>query len=104
MTVKCLTTTEKQSVCFYYKAGTELKDIAIIFLVSPRTINRVLIEGGLATPVQRSSADYKRFQQLLAKHNLTVEQLDLILSLHHTPHTNNNNETSRYTTVPQYQD
>jgi len=81
MTVKCLTQTQKDIIAYAYqhKRYTQ-KELAILYKVSERTINRILEEHGLASPVPRLKGEAYQAMQVLKRHNLTVEQLDAALS------------------------
>jgi DeoR/GlpR family transcriptional regulator of sugar metabolism len=80
MTVKCLTLTEKHFIAEQYdQRKMTQKELSEAFLVSERTINRVLIEKGLATPITRIKGDAYLVMQLLKKHNLDLAKLTRIL-------------------------
>ena len=81
MPVRCLTPEEKKDVIKAYSVDKLfLKDIAAAYCVSERTINRVLIEAGLATPVERIKGEAYQAMQLLKKHGYTVEELETLLN------------------------
>lgn len=78
MAVTCLTQHQKSLIIVRYsnKSMTQ-KEMAKCFDVSERTINRVLIEAGLATPVARIKGEAYQVMQLLKKYNITsVDQLE----------------------------
>lgn len=80
MTVRCLTKTEKQFIAEEYTKKKMLqKELAEFFGVSERTINRVLIEMGLATPVERIKGEAYQVMQLLKEYDVSREQLQLLL-------------------------
>lgn len=86
MTVKKLTTKQKEAVVVVYDSKTRtLKQIAGFLGVSTRTIGRVLEEAGLMKPVARLQADAKTVMALLYKHKITIEQLQHLLE--EFPHT-----------------
>jgi len=81
ITVKCLSAAQKDDVVSVYQAEQHnLKQIAKMFHTSARTINRVLQERGLATPVPRLQIRATKVLALLDKHHLTVEQLAYVLA------------------------
>ncbi len=82
MSVKCLSDVQKNFVIKAYQAKHKSqKELAQYLDVSERTINRVLIEAGLATPVARIKGEAYQVMQLLKKYGITsVEQLDRTLS------------------------
>ena len=77
MTVKCLNETQKNFVIKAYQAKHKSqKELAEYLNVSERTINRVLIEAGLATPVARIKGEAYQVMQLLKQYGITsVDQL-----------------------------
>jgi hypothetical protein len=80
VTVKCLTEVQKDAVVAYYKANVmNLKEMALCFGTSPRTVSRVLQERGLATPVPRLKGEAYQAVQLMKKYNLTVPGLKTVL-------------------------
>ena len=80
MAVKCLTEHQKKYIIFFYqKKNYQLKQLAEQFDVSPRTINRVLIEAGIATPVARIKGEAYHVMQLLKKHGLDRQSLEAML-------------------------
>lgn len=74
--VKCLTYEQKISLITLYKlkARTQ-KELSKEYGVSERTINRVLIEAGIATPVARIKGEAYQAMQLLKKYNMSVSML-----------------------------
>ncbi len=82
MSVKCLSDVQKNFVIKAYQAKHKSqKELAQYLDVSERTINRVLTEAGLATPVARIKGEAYQVMQLLKKYGITsVEQLDRTLS------------------------
>lgn len=78
MSVKCLNEAQKNFVIKAYQAKHKSqKELAEYLNVSERTINRVLIEAGLATPVARIKGEAYRVMQVLKKYGITsVEQLE----------------------------
>lgn len=77
MSVKCLNEAQKNFVIKAYQAKHKTqKELSIYLNVSERTINRVLIEAGLATPVARIKGEAYQVMQLLKQYGITsVDQL-----------------------------
>lgn len=82
MTVKCLTQTQKDQIVHWYKKKIyNQKELAKNYNTSERTINRVLIEYGLATPVARIKGEAYQVMQVLKKYNIhSANDLDAQLS------------------------
>lgn len=81
MPVKCLCDLTKARIIAKYKLNRyQQKELALRFNTSERTINRVLIEAGLLTPVAQIKADAYNVMQVLKKHSIAPIMLDLILS------------------------
>ena len=86
MTVKSLTNTKKTAIIEVYKSKTlNQKEIATGFNTSERTINRVLIEAGLLTPVAQLKADAYNVMQVLKKYNIDPSKLDQVLTAAYRP-------------------
>ena len=80
MSVKCLTKGQKDMIVFWYKNKIMTqKEIAARAYTSERTINRVLVEYGLATPVARIKGEAYQVMQLLKKHNVDLDTLKSLL-------------------------
>lgn len=83
MTVRCLTQPRKNQILDLYKRKLmNQKELAEYFGVSPRTINRVFIEAGVATPVERIKGEAYQVMQLLKKFNVDYHTLNLLLVAH----------------------
>lgn len=82
MTVKCLRDFQKDLACSWYKQKLKSqKELAEHFNTSERTINRVLIERGLATPVARIKGEAYHVMQYLQTMGISnVEDLKLHLA------------------------
>ena len=82
MSVKCLTQAQKDQIVYWYKQKTyNQKELAKNYNTSERTINRVLIEYGLATPVARIKGEAYQVMQVLKKYNIqSANDLDAQLS------------------------
>ncbi len=82
MSVKCLTQTQKDMIVHWYqKKIYNQKELAKNYNTSERTINRVLIEAGLATPVARIKGEAYQVMQVLKKYNIhSANDLDAQLS------------------------
>lgn len=80
MAIRCLTQHQKQYIIYFYqKKNYTQKHLAEQFEVSPRTINRVLIEAGIATPVARIKGEAYHVMKLLEKHGLDLNSLRSML-------------------------
>ena len=80
MAVKCLTDAEKNFIALSYKSKHKTqKELAEYLGVSERTINRVLEELGLATPVARIKGEAYQVMQLLKKYSLDKDSLNSLL-------------------------
>ena len=83
MSVKCLTSMEKQlAIEWYQKKLMNQKELAEQLKVSERTINRVFIEAGIATPVERIKGEAYHVMKLLKKHGVDYHKLNLMLETH----------------------
>ena len=81
MPVKCLTKAQKDLIIFWYKNKMfNQKELAERSLTSERTINRVLIEAGLATPVARIKGEAYHVMQLLKSYGLDLNELKTVLA------------------------
>ena len=80
MTIRCLSQEEKNVVIAYYKTKEHnQKTLATYAGVSERTINRVLIEAGLATPVARIQGEAHQVMQLVKAYGLSYQGLKNVL-------------------------
>lgn len=78
--VKCLTDVQKNFVIKAYQAKHKTqKELAQYLDVSERTINRVLVEAGLATPVARIKGEAHQVMQLLKKYGVDYAMLNRVL-------------------------
>lgn len=76
ITVKCVSETVKDQIVYHYKTRQyQNKEIAEAFSVSPRTVNRVLEERGLATPVARLKGEAYRIMKAIESADLTADQV-----------------------------
>lgn len=82
MSVRCLTKTQKDMIVHWYKQKIfNQKELAKNYNTSERTINRVLVEYGLATPVARIKGEAYQVMQVLKKYNIqSANDLDAQLS------------------------
>lgn len=80
MPVPCLNQSQKDSIVSLYqnKVMTQ-KELAHRFNVSERTINRVFIAAGIATPVARIKGEAYQVMQLLKKYNVNYSTLKTLL-------------------------
>ena len=80
MTVKCLTQAQKDLIAHWYKNKIySQKELAEKMATSERTINRVLVEYGLATPVARIKGEAYQVMQLLKKYGVDYATLNRVL-------------------------
>lgn len=80
MTVKCLSQEEKNIIITAYNSKcVNQKEIAQYWKVSERTINRVLIEAGVATPVARIKGEAYQVMQILKKYEIAASQLEPLI-------------------------
>ena len=81
MTVQCLTNLQKNVIVVQYiQKNYNLKELAKQYHTSERTINRVLIEVGVATPVARIQGEAYTVMQLLKEHGVDLPRLKQMLS------------------------
>ena len=81
MGTPCLTQPQKDSIVTLYQNKTMTqKQLAHRFNVSERTINRVFIAAGIATPVARIKGEAYHVMQLLKKYNVDLAMLKTILA------------------------
>lgn len=78
ITVKCLSELTKNYIVADYKNKHSIKLIAEEWLSTPRTVGRVLVERGVATPVARLKGEAYRVMQLLKTYNITPDQLEAL--------------------------
>ena len=80
MAIKCLTPEEKKDIAELYSNKTMIrKELAQAYLVSERTINRVLIEAGLATPVERKNGEAHQVMLLMKKYGFDIKALEELM-------------------------
>lgn len=80
MSVKCLTKAQKDLIAHWYKNKIySQKELTQKMATSERTINRVLIEYGLATPVARIKGEAYQVMQLLKKYGVDYATLNRVL-------------------------
>ena len=80
MSVKCLTEQQKAYVVYYYNLKkSSQKELAWQFGVSQRTINLVLIEAGVVTPVARIQGGAYTAMKLLKQYGLDIPGLKTFL-------------------------
>ena len=86
MGVRCLEKHQKLTVLdLYQRKIMNQKDLAAKFSVSERTINRILIEAGLATPVARIKGEAYHIMKLLKKYDLELNTLRILLGTMYGP-------------------
>ena len=80
MSVQCLEQPQKDSIISLYQNKVmNQKELAFRFNVSERTINRIFIEAGIATPVARIKGEAYQVMQLLKKYNVNYSTLKTLL-------------------------
>lgn len=94
MTVKSLCDVQKARIINHYNTGMQQKDLASAYSTSPRTINRVLTEAGLLTPVAQLKADAYNVMQVLKKYCIEPKDLESLILL--------NNRVLAYDAVVEY--
>ena len=78
--VKCLNIHRKNYIVYLYNKKTmNIKELAEYFEVSARTINRVLVEAGVATSVARIKGEAYQVMKLLEKYGYTKDSLEHLL-------------------------
>lgn len=84
MAVKCLNDVQKRTIAHLYRVkALNQKNLARQYEVSERTINRVLTEAGLATPVARIKGEAYHVMKLLEKYHLNLQTLTMMLERKH---------------------
>ena len=84
MTVKCLSQAKKDLLATWYRNKVyNQKELAEKLNTSERTINRVLVEYGLATPVARIQGEAYHVMKLLKKHGMDLNSLKNLLEPPH---------------------
>ncbi len=80
MTVKSLTPLQKKNIVYQWQSHQmNMKQLAAAYSTSSRTIQRVLIEAGVATHQERYQGMQYAIYQLTVKHQVTYNQLKKIL-------------------------
>lgn len=80
MAIRCLNKEQKDYITLYYTQKLlNQKELADRYYVSERTINRVLIEAGIATPVARIQGEAYHVMKLLEKYGLDRVSLTAML-------------------------
>ena len=80
MTVKKLNSAGKSEVLkMYFSKEYTLTEIAFMLEVSRRTVGRVIIEAGLATPVPRLQGEAYQAMKILNKYDISVSKLEDLL-------------------------
>ena len=78
--VKCLNKHQKKYIVYLYNKKTmNQKELAETYEVSARTINRVLIEAGVATTIARIKGEAYQVMKLLEKYGYTKDSLEQLL-------------------------
>ena len=80
MTVRCFTQVQKDTIVDQYQRKImSQKELALFYNTSERTINRILIEYGVATPVERIKGEAYHTMKLLERYKITLPLLNSIL-------------------------
>lgn len=79
MAIICLDEFQKDLIVRWYSNKISIVEIADLMKVSPRTIGRVLVERGFATPVPRLQEEAAGVMKLLKKYNVDPRDLEGIL-------------------------
>lgn len=83
MGTPCLTQPQKDSIVTLYQNKTMTqKQLAHRFNVSERTINRVFIAAGIATPVARIKGEAYQVMKLLKQYGVDYHTLNMLLERH----------------------
>lgn len=83
MTVKCITKAQKDLIVFWYQNKVcNQKELAMRCNVSERTINRVLTEAGLATPIARIKGEAYQVMKMLKQYGMDMHGLKRLLEQH----------------------
>ena len=78
--VRCLNKHQKKYIVYLYnKKMMNIKELAETYYVSPRTINRVLVEAGVVTTVARIKDEAYQVMKLLEKYGYTKDSLEHLL-------------------------
>ena len=72
---------EKQEIVRGYLQGITQKHLAYMYLVSPRTIGRVLRDAGVTDPTYKVSPIEYSMVEMLRKYELDVRNLRVILRI-----------------------
>ena len=82
MTVLCITQEDKDTIVgvFVAKLFTQ-RELAHSYKTSERTINRVLVEAGVATTIPRLKGEAYTAIKLMEKHNVPIYDLEAMLVL-----------------------
>ena len=82
MTVRCLSQRDKDTIVgvFVAKLFTQ-RELAQSYKTSERTINRVLVEAGIATTVPRLKGEAYTAIKLMEKHQVPIYDLEAMLIL-----------------------
>ena len=75
MAVTCLNKKDQQYIIRYYEAGRTQEELAAIYDVSRRTIQRLLTDAGVIRIHNPKSAEEKRILQICQNHSITSDSL-----------------------------
>lgn len=82
MTVKCINYIDKQAILGYFRAKIyNQRQLANLYGTSERTINRVLVEAGVATSVPRIKGEAYLAMQILKELDVEVTDMKALLLL-----------------------
>ena len=78
--IKCLDKYQKAYIVRLYNLKKlNVKEISEAYHVSPRTINRVLVEAGVATTNERSAGEDYQIAHLVKSYGLNLHSLNNLL-------------------------
>lgn len=82
MTVRCLSKEQKETMIGFYTAKLYNQlELAKLFKTSERTVNRVLVEAGIATAIPRLKGEAYTAIKLMEKHQVPIYDLEAMLVL-----------------------
>ena len=80
MTVRCFSKEKKDTIVdMYQRKIMSQKELSQFFNTSERTINRIFIEYGIATPVERIKGEAYHVMKLIEKYGLNLNSLNALL-------------------------
>lgn len=81
MAVKCISAAAKADIIALYRSkALSQREIAKNYAISERTIHRIIVEAGLATPVARIKGEAYNVMKLLKSYNMGLKELAAMLA------------------------